>query len=151
MYNMEIATPIKQLERARSAVEKAKERYDKIKDGLTSYDPEVSEQSTILCKKCNKRSQIRNVQYAKWYWYERPHGCMGGDTWHWGGYIIVCPKCNHWEVVHRPHKFGGGNYDMNVMEFRILEKMLPFAKQCNDQLSKDGWYEDAGEIKDYRW
>ena len=107
MYNMEIPTPIKELKRAEEVIELAKERYDRIRDGVTSYDPVVTERSTIYCKKCSKRTQIRNIQFARYYWYERPHGCMGGDTWHYGGYIITCPKCGHWEKVTTPRDKSG--------------------------------------------
>lgn len=27
-------------------------------------------------------------------WYESPHGCTGGDTWHEGEINVVCPKCS---------------------------------------------------------
>ena len=146
MFHREIVTPIKELKKAQDAIDKAQERYDKIRDGVTNYDPVITERSTILCKKCGKRSQVRNIQFARYYWYESPHGCMGGACWHSNGFVVVCPKCLDWAHINEPTE-GFSDVDVQVMEFRILEKMLKFAEQCNDVQKYDGEYRNTNEIK----
>lgn len=147
MSNIEITTPIKKLERARKAVDVAKENYRQIVEGLSRHDPKISERSTILCKKCGKRSQARNIKFSRYYWYESPHGCIGGDAWHWDGYIVSCSKCGNWEKINCPSKSLSNNYDVQVMEFRIIEKMLRFAQQYGDVRYSNGDYEFTNEIE----
>lgn len=146
MYHMEIPTPIKELEKAKTAIKKAEKRYEAIKDGLTSYDPEITERSTVLCNKCGKRSQIKNVTFSRYYWYESPHGCMGGDTWHTDGFIVVCPKCDKWNHAHKPTK-ALPNYDIQKMEYRMIEKMLRFAQQHGDIRYSNCKYKCTEEIE----
>lgn len=44
-------------------------------------------------KGCGLGFEVRELDYIQTFWYESPHGCMGGDTWHMGEGKWVCPKC----------------------------------------------------------
>jgi hypothetical protein len=131
MYRFEIPTPIGELEKAREAIRVAVERYKKIIEGLTQYDPKITERTVVKCKSCGKGTQARNLIFARYYWYERPHGCMGGATWHTNGFMLVCPKCKETEHVH-PATEALPNYDIQKMEYRIMERILRFAQQYGD-------------------
>lgn len=146
MYSIEIPTPIEKLEKARKAIEIAEKKYNQVIEGLNQYDPKISERSTILCKKCGKRSQIKNVIFSRYYWYESPHGCMGGACWHSNGFVVACPKCGKWEHFRKPTK-SLPNYDLQKVEFRIVEKLLRFAQQCGDVRYSDGEYNFTHEIE----
>jgi hypothetical protein len=131
MYRFEIPTPMKKLERAAEAVRRAEERYKEIKEGLADHDPEITERSLIHCKSCGKGTQAKNIRFARYYWYESPHGCMGGDHWHSNGFVIYCPKCGEWEHVH-PATNSLPNYSQQEVEYRIIEKLLKFGTQYGD-------------------
>lgn len=146
MYSFEIAIPIKKLEKVKDVIKKGKERYEEIINGLSSYDPIITEHSTILCKKCGKRSQVKNVEFGRYYWYETPYGCTGGDCWHMNGFIIVCPKCGEWEHVHEASKTLP-NFDEQKMEFRIMKKLLRFAQQRGDVHYSNGEYKFTEKIE----
>ena len=137
MYRFEIPTPINELEKAEEAIRLAEERYDKIKEGLTNYDPKVTERTVVKCKTCGKGTQAKNLQFCRYYWYESPHGCMGGATWHTNGFMVVFPKCGDREHVH-PASHSLPNYDIQKMEYRIVEKLLRFAKQYGDYYYNSG-------------
>ena len=131
MYRFEIPSPLQELEKAQKAVELAKEQYEKIRDGYTSYDPKITARTVVKCKSCGKGTQARNLQFCRYYWYETPHGCMGGDHWHSNGFMVVCPKCGDREHVH-PATKALPNYDVQVVEYRIMERLLRFAQQYGD-------------------
>ena len=42
---------------------------------------------------CDTSHMVKDVVYVQTHWYESPHGCMGGDTWHQGEGQIICPSC----------------------------------------------------------
>jgi len=44
-------------------------------------------------KGCGMASTIADLVYIQTHWYERPHGCMGGDNWHQGDGEFDCPHC----------------------------------------------------------
>jgi hypothetical protein len=46
-------------------------------------------------KGCGMGMQIKDLDYIQTHWYEQPHGCMGGDTWHSGEGRFKCPHCGH--------------------------------------------------------
>ncbi len=51
----------------------------------------------ISCAHCNARAALSRFGFIQDYWYESPHGCMGGDHWHYSKTKlchIVCPSCN---------------------------------------------------------
>lgn len=79
---IKIPTPVDKLLNARMAIRKAEDHYDEVKKQVLSFDPKITERSTILCTKCGKRSQIKNVTFSRYYWYEKPYSCMGGAMWH---------------------------------------------------------------------
>ena len=131
MYRFEIPTPIDELDKAREAIKKAEERYEKVKEGLTNYEPKITERTVVKYKSCGKGTQAKNIQFCRYYWYETPHGCMGGDTWHTNGFMMVCPKCGEREHVH-PATKALPLYDIQEMEYRIIERLLKFAQQYGD-------------------
>lgn len=133
MYQFEINANRKKIESARAALENAEMNYHRVIEQTKRSTPIVSAKSTIFCKNCARKSQMRIVKYAKWHWYESPHGCMGGDQWHFGGYLITCPKCGNDEKVEKPHKNGSPE---KIAEFMVLERMLRFGVECDDVYSK---------------
>lgn len=44
---------------------------------------------------CGESFEVRDLVYLQTHWYERPHGCTGGDTWHQGEGNFICPTCGH--------------------------------------------------------
>jgi hypothetical protein len=44
---------------------------------------------------CGKRHAIKDCVLIQSHWYEDPHGCTGGDTWHTGEMAIICPDTDH--------------------------------------------------------
>lgn len=40
---------------------------------------------------CGKLHKIKDCIAIQTHWYESPHGCTGGDTWHTGEIQIICP------------------------------------------------------------
>jgi len=44
---------------------------------------------------CGAGFYIDELEYIQTHWYERPHGCTGGDNWHSGEGNFICPKCGH--------------------------------------------------------
>lgn len=51
---------------------------------------------TWQCESCNAENEISDTPKDTLYWYEIPHGCMGGDTWHTDkhDFYFYCPSCN---------------------------------------------------------
>jgi len=129
MYHFKVKIDTSKLERAQAALDKAKEHYEQVKKELLCADVETNENQFIECKRCGKKSKIKNVKYAQWHWYEKPYSCMGGDCWHHGGIIIQCPKCEATEKVHKPQKYSDIQSDI---EYRTLKKMLVHAIECAD-------------------
>jgi len=146
MYRFEIPTPINELEKAQKAIRVAEERYKKIKDGLTTNEVNVTERSVVKCKSCGKGTQARNVHFCRYYWYESPHGCTGGACWHTNGFMVVCPKCGEREHVH-PATKALPLYDIQEMEYRIIENILKFAQQFGDVYYSDGTYKFTEKIE----
>lgn len=134
MFHFEINTNQKIIESARLALVKAQKRYDDLISEMKE-DPKVSDRSLITCKVCKKRSQARVIQYSNFYWYEKPHGCTDGDTWHFGGYLIFCPKCGEKELVHKSNKF---HSEIDVAEINILKGILEYAIKGDDVHYIDG-------------
>lgn len=40
---------------------------------------------------CGSTHRISECEAVQSYWYESPHGCAGGDSWHSDSLYIVCP------------------------------------------------------------
>jgi len=146
MYRFEIPTPIDKLEKAEKAIRIAEERYEKIKVGLTNYEPKVTERTVVKCKSCGKGTQAKNIQFCRYYWYESPHGCTGGACWNTNGFMVVCPKCGETEHVH-PATKALPLYDVQEMEYRIMERILGFAKQYGDCQYSNGNLEYTDKIE----
>jgi hypothetical protein len=47
------------------------------------------------CECCGEKHAMKDCDVIQTHWYESPHGCMGGDTWHENDIHIVCPKTGH--------------------------------------------------------
>lgn len=135
MYHFEIKTNLPKLEKAHKALTKAQEHYETVKEVVLHDMPTPTENKTILCKKCGKRSKVTKVRYADYYWYERPHGCMGGDMWHHGGILIECPKCEARESVSKPHKYSDIKNDVEYNTLKVL--LNAYGIQCEDYYGRD--------------
>ena len=42
---------------------------------------------------CAAKFFIKDITYIQTHWYEKPHGCTGGDMWHQGEGQFICPCC----------------------------------------------------------
>ena len=85
-----------------SRLKKARETYKKEVFFARQELNEVERTQYIKCKKCNKKSQVKKFEYSNFYWYEQPHGCMGGDNWNEAGIYLKCPKCGNIEKINMP-------------------------------------------------
>lgn len=52
----------------------------------------VAKESEFFCESCKGYHKIKDCEAMQGHWYENPHGCTGGDTWHEGDVYIVCPS-----------------------------------------------------------
>lgn len=73
-------------------------------DKLSKIEEQIKDferKTLVLCtnnnhgKGCGMGLEIGALTYIQTHWYESPHGCMGGDTWHMGEGNFICPKCEH--------------------------------------------------------
>ena len=44
------------------------------------------------CDQCGKRTVVSTTSLVKEHYYTEPHGCIGGDYWSFGNYIVLCNK-----------------------------------------------------------
>ena len=133
MYHFKINTIRTAIESAEARVNKANTELAKLVFDAKAGNLKTSERTILTCKKCGKGSQIKKYKYSKWFWYEKPYSCMAGDQWHFGGYMIVCPKCSHIEKVH---KCRVPSTNLEVAEYNTLEKMLVHATKCADNMER---------------
>jgi hypothetical protein len=54
---------------------------------------EVQRCRSVACEHCHATTPIRELTYVQSHWYERPHGCTGGDNWWPGDAFFDCPHC----------------------------------------------------------
>ncbi len=73
---------------------KLQQELDKVQE-----DIDASLKRTLLAcendsfgKGCGMAAKIGEKTYIQTWWYESPHGCMGGDTWH--------PDEGQWKCSH---------------------------------------------------
>jgi hypothetical protein len=57
---------------------------------IRSKIKENKSRKKFLCG-CGKMHAIKNCALIWTHWYEGPHGCTDGDTWHSGEIQIICP------------------------------------------------------------
>lgn len=68
---------------------------------LTARIDALRKQTLVKCsnnnygKGCGQALEIGELEYLQTHWYESPHGCMGGDTWHSDEGQFDCPHCGH--------------------------------------------------------
>lgn len=74
----------------------------------------------LKCKSCDCRFRISDAVWLDNYWYERPHGCTGGATWHRGLVEMDRIQCTH--CGHR-------NYIYNFAEKESLVALRDCAKE----------------------
>ena len=67
-------------------------REEQLRDAKEDVERAVAN-SMLVCRKCGGRTQIKKLTLLQTYWYERPYGCTGGDTWYAGERQVQCPKC----------------------------------------------------------
>lgn len=87
------------------------ETIDKLKSDLKALNDKITlikekinkkkSQTLVRCESnnygdgCGMGFQINELVYEQTQWYERPHGCTGGDMWHNGEGQWKCPNCEH--------------------------------------------------------
>lgn len=97
----------------------------------------------LLCHHCGRRSEIKKTTYIQPYWYERPYGCTGGDTWHLSREgRFVCLHCG-WENRFWP-KRGHDGVDNRGW---ICELKNRFAKVIKVYKAGDG----RERTEDWKW
>ncbi len=77
---------------------RAKNKVDDLSEKILSHQ---RENQVLVCrgdhagpgKGCGTELRPCDVVYIRTHWYESPHGCTGGDTWHEGEGQFDCPKC----------------------------------------------------------
>ncbi|KWT98487.1 MULTISPECIES: hypothetical protein [unclassified Variovorax] len=77
-----------------AAVQAEMDRLRKIRSGLLRQTPVACERNNFG-QGCGAVTSIGELTYIQTHWYEGPHGCSGGDTWHRGEGQFVCPSCGH--------------------------------------------------------
>ncbi len=66
---------------------------------LNPQELELTRGYKVCCPNCHKESPLSDWGFVQTYWYESPHGCMGGDNW-WGNEdimqcLLICPNGCH--------------------------------------------------------
>lgn len=76
-------------------IDKLIEETSGVLKALREERAEILKKTKISCGNCDAESMIKDVTYIQPHWYEPPHGCMGGDTWHESeSYALLrCPHC----------------------------------------------------------
>lgn len=79
-----------------------------------------------VCGQIHKFSECSCIQT---HWYERPHGCTDGDTWHLGDVYVVCPTT---DVRNRAYfsTLGSSGPDDDVKFKRLMRDI---AKEVVDE------------------
>ena len=131
LHHIEIKSELPKLKKIRKKIEDLEEIYDEMISSLSISNAEfkITENSTILCKKCNKRSRVKNVEYLVWYWYETPHGCTGGDEYHKGGYNVECPKCGFVSKITKASVYASKE---DKYEYKTFERLIKFGIKSED-------------------
>jgi DNA-directed RNA polymerase subunit M/transcription elongation factor TFIIS len=133
MYHFKINSVRTAVESAQAQIDKANTKLAKLIFDAKAGNLKTSDRTVLTCTKCGKGSQIRKVRYSKWLWYEKPYSCMAGDMWHFGGYLIECPKCGYSEKVHKPRV---PTSNLDVAEYKTLERILVHGIKCEDNMEK---------------
>jgi len=94
-------------EEIKTSVANLNKKIQKLNDKETLLKREISEllkQHTYTCGNCHTESKISDTVFIEQYWYERPHGCTGGDNW-WlstDQALLECPHCNAKLRIYTP-------------------------------------------------
>jgi len=103
---------------------------------------------SITCVSCERRQLIANTELIQTHWYEGPHGCTGGDTWHPGECQFVCGHCGVLNrlLTHPEWDERAGRYVDLGQDF-FLQRYKPRFKQVTDV------YDRAmpGQFANNRW
>jgi len=125
------------LVKARAEAARLKSEADALLRGVESTQ-------TVLCSICGKRSQVQNIDYADWYWYESPHGCMGGDHWHRAGFFYNCPKCGHTMKEYPPQSYES---DEKKAQYEALAHLIRTYGKAHNEVHLQNWYAWINETK----
>lgn len=80
-----------------------KERARRILERLRNQKINLIKAKKFACGNCKTVSSFSSLGFVQDYWYESPHGCMGGDTWHRSKMSLchlVCPHCNTMNYIY---------------------------------------------------
>ena len=81
----------KRLDEAYRKLSEVESEYNIIRSKLLADYEREKANLTIKCKACNGLHKIKDLTAIQTFWYERPHGCMGGDYWVDGELDFLCP------------------------------------------------------------
>jgi hypothetical protein len=86
------------------SIDDLKKRFDSIMKEADAINQKIQEklkETLVACQNnmfgygCGMASVIGDLTYIQTHWYESPHGCMEGDSWHQAEGQWICPHCNH--------------------------------------------------------
>ncbi len=99
---------------------------------------------TIKCG-CGRSHKIKDCHLIQTHWYERPHGCSGGDTWHQGEMQFVCPDTDNKNRLYFPQndipyeKRGDFKYSAEQQFQRIFKRLFKSVTEDYDTDKRKWW------------
>lgn len=91
---------------AESTLEQLKKQKQDLLEQVAETQAKIDErlsETIVRCGGCKQAFEVRELEYVQTHWYERPHGCMGGDNWWEGEGQWVCPHCGSTNrLYHKP-------------------------------------------------
>lgn len=89
-------TTTKSLEELRNDLLEASERAREIVNAIKA----VQAQTVVMCSKCKRGREIKDIDYIQTHFYIEPSGCTGGDYWNEGEGRWQCDRCQHIERLY---------------------------------------------------
>lgn len=103
-----------------SSLIKARKEYEQKIISAREELINVEKTQYIKCKKCGRKSQIKSLKYSEIFYYEKPHGCIGGDNWYSSGIYLECPKCGNTTKLHKPSNLASEKEKIDYTKFHNL-------------------------------
>ncbi len=112
--------------------EEMRQNYEVLKKRFV----DAARRSFILCIHCNKKSVLSSWTFIQNHWYEKPHGCLGGDNW-WSSKKecchISCPKCEKQNYLYNHPQKEKIVKILNDFRFNEEELFLMVYDEHNDK------------------
>lgn len=85
------------------------------KQKLIKARDRVCANKTFKCV-CGAMHKIKDCVGIQEHWYESPHGCMGGASWHSGELNILCPDNEYRNRLWFESKYQMTNYNQDTYD-----------------------------------